>query len=289
MTSPAQLKYLDAMGIPVWVSRDLIICSEGTIELSQNTSVSKSHQDNSNASNSSALSILSSLDENPSRETDKTTQQLTENISSNEDTQLSKPAIDQVVTESVDQANLDVVSTKPVVTDENSSVNLHFQTSNHYVYANGSEEADWMVIGHSPESFNAIGQEPFAAESGELLNNMLRAVGLNQPRSEAYLINAIDINKSSVVDSEVKNQLRKKLLSTIDKVKPKVILLVGQNAAQNILNLDDPLIVMRSKVHRITELNIPCIVTYYPSYLLQKTTDKRKAWNDLKLAMSQLD
>ena len=45
---------------------------------------------------------------------------------------------------------------------------------------------------------------------------------------------------------------------------------------------------MRSKVHTLINKDIPCVVTYYPSYLLQKPIDKRKAWNDLKLAMSLL-
>ncbi len=152
----------------------------------------------------------------------------------------------------------------------------------------GSETADWMVIGHSPEPFNGIGQEPFAGEAGELLNNMLRAVGIEQPRTQAYLLNVVDINQSINTDVETQQKLKQDLLAVIDKVKPKIVLFVGQIAPQNLLNSSDPLIIMRSKVYKISDANIPCVVTYYPSYLLQKPTDKRKAWDDLKLAMSQL-
>ena len=57
----------------------------------------------------------------------------------------------------------------------------------------------------------------------------------------------------------------------------------------NLLNNKEPLIIMRSKLHQLTADNLPCVVTYYPEYLLQKPTDKRKAWDDLKLAMSALE
>jgi len=84
------------------------------------------------------------------------------------------------------------------------------------------------------------------------------------------------------------NTLNQNIVLMINRVKPKVILLVGQIAAQNLLANKDPLIIMRSKVHQLSELNIPSIVTYYPSYLLHKPIDKRKVWEDLKLAMKQI-
>ena len=149
-----------------------------------------------------------------------------------------------------------------------------------------------MIIGHSPEPFNGIGQEPFANDAGILLDNMLRAVGIEQPRRQAYLVNVFDINKSVESTTELQDKLNQELLAVIDKVQPKIILFVGQIAAQNLLDISDPLIIMRSKVHNISvsksDNKIPCIVTYYPNYLLQKPTDKRKAWDDLKLAMNQL-
>jgi len=284
MTSPAQLKYLDAMGIPVWISRDLIIENNESQELvsshplsevnSQDvTSVTNSKPENK--SNNSALSILESLDDSSVK---------IRSTSANLDTNV---VLEEIVTQSVDSAKLAqednfASAVNPILV----SKNLLLKSSQHHVYASGSEIADWMIIGHSPEPFNGIGQEPFAGESGELLNNMLRAAGLQHPRSQAYLLNVVDINQSSDTDRNTK--LTQDLLAVIEKVKPKIILFMGQIAPQNLLNSSDPLIIMRSKVHRIGDSNIPCVVTYYPSYLLQKPSDKRKAWDDLKLAMSQL-
>jgi len=277
MTSPAQLKYLDAMGVPVWVSRDLIIEDNNTLELTPvalNPLIMDSlpSENSDNKTNSSARNILDSLDASYAKKRMRTKSEKT------------KMSLDEAVSKSVNSAKLTEDSVSPTLVSEN----LLFKSSQHYVYASGSETADWMVIGHSPEPFNGIGQEPFAGEAGELLNNMLRAVGIDQPRTDAYLLNVIDINQSANKDEEIQLKLKQDLLIIVEKVKPKIILFMGQIAPQNLLNSSDPLIIMRSKIHTISDSNFPCVVTYYPSYLLQKPTDKRKAWDDLKLAMSQL-
>ena len=291
MTSPAQLKYLDAMGIPVWVSRDLIVEESNSIEFVPtllNQPALKTQPPSSlaspspvNQTSSAAQNILNSLDDSSVN-----SRTYSPNVESN-------TSIREVIAESVDNAKITSESgSESSATSSFANQNLLFKSLHHHVYACGSETADWMVVGHSPEPFNGIGQEPFADEAGELLNNMLRAVGIEQPRSQAYLLNVIDINQSANIDEEsliqTKLKLKQDLLSVIEKNKPKIILFVGQIAPQILLGSTDPLIIMRSKVHKINDNNIPCIVTYYPSYLLQKPTDKRKAWDDLKLAMSQL-
>ena len=287
MTSPAQLKYLDAMGIPVWVSRDLIIEESILLEPVSVTSrgeVSTGKQPSALSgvqSNHSAQSILDSLEASSVRPSVETTTQ-----NQNKETKI---LLDDVVTDSVSRAKLtDDFTASSAPTEIQLNQNLLFQSSQHYVYASGSKTAQWMVIGHSPEPFNGIGQEPFAGEAGELLNNMLRAVGIEQPRTQAYLLNVVDGTQSIDTNEAVQQKLNQDLLSVISEVKPKILLFVGQIAAQNLLDSSDPLIIMRSKVHKLKGSDIPCVVTYYPSYLLQKPADKRKAWDDLKLAMSQL-
>lgn len=297
MTSPAQLKYLDAIGIPVWVSRDLIIEVDKSIEIAPKSTANQSafaqssndfSKQPSTNENNSALGILNSLDESSEKPVNSPVHAPKQNQSENR-----KPILDRVVEDSINKTKLVEETSSPSSLSAGTAVtlddtNLLFKSSHQHVYASGSDNAEWMVIGHSPEPFNGIGQEPFASEPGELLNNMLRAVGINQPRSQAYLLNVIDVNKSLETDVEIQQKLKLELLAVIKKIKPKIVLLVGQIAAQNLLSLNDPLIIMRSKVHKISDSDIPCVVTYYPSYLLQKTSDKRKAWNDLKLAMSQI-
>lgn len=269
MTSPAQLKYLDAMEIPVWVSRELVSKQKLNINVTDGVSIGNNaktlitNKISNKQANSSAQNILNSL----------------------EDTSKIRQPLMNAVSASVKRTKIpnESKSTKLEVKGDN----LVFKSPNHYVFASGSDSAGWMVIGHSPETFNGIGHEPFAGEAGELLVNMIRAVGIENPRRQAYMVNVFDINYSAV-NKESNDKLKTEIISLIKQVNPKIVLIVGQIAAQNLLQVDDPLIIIRSKIHFITDSKIPCVVTYYPSYLLQKTIDKRKAWDDLKLAMSAI-
>jgi DNA polymerase len=67
-------------------------------------------------------------------------------------------------------------------------------------------------------------------------------------------------------------------------LKPKIVLVVGRIAAQNILHTEESLARLRKRVHAYGADRVPLIVTYHPAYLLRTPADKRKAWEDLKLA-----
>jgi DNA polymerase len=66
-------------------------------------------------------------------------------------------------------------------------------------------------------------------------------------------------------------------------VRPRIIVAVGRIAAQNLLKTGTPIGKLRGQVH--TYENIPLVVTYHPAYLLRSQTEKRRAWEDLKLAL----
>jgi DNA polymerase len=61
---------------------------------------------------------------------------------------------------------------------------------------------------------------------------------------------------------------------------------VGRIAAQNLLKTQVPIGKLRGQIHRYAE--IPVVVTYHPAYLLRSQTEKRRAWEDLKLARRTL-
>jgi DNA polymerase len=67
-------------------------------------------------------------------------------------------------------------------------------------------------------------------------------------------------------------------------LKPKIMLVVGRIAAQNILHTEESLGRLRNRVHAYGADRLPLVVTYHPAYLLRTPADKRKAWEDLKLA-----
>lgn len=154
------------------------------------------------------------------------------------------------------------------------------------VFGIGDPAADWMVIGEAPGTEEDQQGEPFIGPAGQLLNNMLLAIGLK--REQAFLANILKCqlpDKRDPKQQELAN-CRAYLDRQIALVKPKIILLLGKVAAQNVLTSEQTIGHMRGEVYSYGEENIPVIVTYHPAYLLRAPKEKRKAWDDLKLAMS---
>jgi len=292
MTSPAQLQYLNALGIPVWVSRDLVIADsllsdaspERTSQETRNQEVN--NQARNNQGNSENVAVSNQVIQS------STTNSVESILQGLEEQSIPTPRAAPKTRELEPTSPAPTLNTQiPINTSP--TANEIARTGNHIVYACGSLKADWLVIGESPEINDNRLNQPFSGESGELLTNMLRAVGLDKPRESAYLVNVIKSSMQNTDDAglqeESKIELNALLVKTIKEVKPKMVLLVGQLAAQNVLQSKEPLARLRAKPQTHSETNTDVIVTYYPTYLLSKPMDKRKAWDDLKLAMKILN
>ncbi len=79
--------------------------------------------------------------------------------------------------------------------------------------------------------------------------------------------------------------MRKFFKKQITLIKPKIILCVGRIAAQNLLKDETPIGNMRGQRYVYADTNIPVVVTYHPAYLLRSPKEKRKSWEDLKMAV----
>lgn len=154
------------------------------------------------------------------------------------------------------------------------------------VFGVGSRRAEWLIIGEAPGAEEDLKGEPFVGRAGQLLNAMLRAIGLS--RESVFIANILKSRPPGNRDpkpDEVAACLPY-LLRQIALLQPTVILAVGRIAAQNLLATNAPLGRLRGQLHHFGELNTPLIVTYHPAYLLRTPADKRKAWEDLKFARS---
>jgi DNA polymerase len=115
-----------------------------------------------------------------------------------------------------------------------------------------------------------------------LLNAMLLAIGLQ--RGQVYIANVLKCrppNNRDPKPEEVAN-CAPYLQRQIDLLQPRIILVVGRIAAQSLLQTDTPIGKLRGRVHSYG--GIPLVVTYHPAYLLRSPGEKRKAWDDLRLA-----
>jgi DNA polymerase len=158
------------------------------------------------------------------------------------------------------------------------------KTRTQAVFGVGDRQARWMIIGEAPGGDEDRQGEPFVGKAGQLLNNMLLAIGL--PRESVYIANILKCRPPNNRDPqpEEAGNCRGYLERQIELVNPTLILVVGRIAAQNLLQTKAPLAQLRGREHRTPVGDRPVIVTYHPAYLLRQPVDKRKAWQDLQLA-----
>ncbi len=153
------------------------------------------------------------------------------------------------------------------------------------VFGVGDKQASWLVIGEAPGAEEDRRGEPFVGRAGQLLNAMLRAIGLS--REQVYIANILKCRPPKNRDprpSEVAH-CEPYLKRQIELLDPAIILAVGRVAAQNLLKNDTPIGRMRGRLYHYGDNAIPVVVTYHPAYLLRSPGEKRKVWQDLNLAM----
>lgn len=152
------------------------------------------------------------------------------------------------------------------------------------VFGVGSVNARLMIIGEAPGAEEDRRGEPFVGRAGKLLDEMLRAVGLD--REQVYIANVLKCRPPNNRDpsADEAKQCRDHLDQQISLLNPRIILAVGRIAAHHLLKTDAPLGQLRGRTHSLENASVPVVVTYHPAYLLRSPTQKRKAWQDLCLA-----
>jgi uracil-DNA glycosylase len=158
------------------------------------------------------------------------------------------------------------------------------KTRTQTVFGVGKTSAEWMIVGEAPGAEEDRRGEPFVGRAGQLLDAMLLAIGL--PRETVFIANVLKCRPPANRDPSPAELSRclPYLSAQIALLKPRIILVVGRIAAQNLLATDVPLARLRGKLHTFGEAATPLVVTYHPAYLLRTPADKRKAWEDLKFA-----
>jgi len=152
------------------------------------------------------------------------------------------------------------------------------------VFGVGDRRADWLIIGEAPGAEEDRQGEPFVGPAGQLLNRMLRAVGLTRER--VYIANTLKCRPPRNRDPQVAElqACRPYLDRQIALLRPRLLLVVGRVAAQALLVSDASMGRLRGQVHRLPGTEIPLVATYHPAYLLRSPGQKRRVWEDLLLA-----
>lgn len=156
-------------------------------------------------------------------------------------------------------------------------------------------QADWLIVGEPPDALEERDGTPFAGDSAQLLDNMLRALRLSpdQPGEGGVRVTNVVKCRPSAVRNPHDEELAHcapYLRREIALVQPRVIVAMGRFAARALLAEAAPELVrlpfgkLRGQVHRYQGL--PVIVTYHPAKLLRSPAAKAEAWADLCLALS---
>lgn len=157
------------------------------------------------------------------------------------------------------------------------------------VFGVGNPRADWMFVGEGPGEEEDRRGEPFVGRAGKLLDAMLRAMNLD--RTTVYIANIVKCrppnNRNPGLDEAA--ACIPYLKRQIELIAPRLIVALGAVAAQRLLETDRPVGAMRGKLHYAAHLEPPVLVTYHPAYLLRSPGQKGKAWEDLQLAMREMD
>jgi len=156
------------------------------------------------------------------------------------------------------------------------------------VFGVGNRQADWLIVGEAPGADEDRQGEPFVGRAGKLLNPMLQAIGLK--REQVYIANILKCRPPENRDPAPTEatSCRPFLERQIALIQPRIILAVGRIAAQNLLATDTQIGKLRGRVHHFGAARIPLVVTYHPAYLLRSPREKRKSWDDLRLARRAL-
>ena len=154
------------------------------------------------------------------------------------------------------------------------------------VFGNGDPNARILFVGEGPGADEDASGLPFVGKAGQLLNNMIGAMGL--AREQVYIANIVKCRppKNRAPEPVEANTCSQFLLEQMDIVQPKVVVALGSTAATYLLGAKQSLSSLRGRWHSCRGAKL--VVTYHPAFLLRDPRQKGEAWKDLQMVMAEL-
>ncbi len=163
------------------------------------------------------------------------------------------------------------------------------------VFGVGNPRAELMFVGEGPGADEDAQGEPFVGRAGQLLNNMIKAMGLQ--REDVYIANVVKCRPpgNRTPEPDECETCSPFLMRQIATIKPKVVVALGATAARNLLAMNSSLGELRGQFYDFqpagSDASWPGVrlaVTYHPAYLLRDPRQKGEAWKDLQMVMKYL-
>jgi uracil-DNA glycosylase len=172
---------------------------------------------------------------------------------------------------------------------------LHRQGRKQIVFGVGSPRAELMFVGEGPGADEDTQGEPFVGRAGQLLNNMIKAMGLR--REDVYIANIVKCRPpgNRQPERDECETCSPFLMRQISTVKPKAMVALGATAAKNLLAINAPMAELRGRWYDFKPAGSDpswagarLAVTYHPAFLLRDPRQKAEAWKDLQMVMKYL-
>ena len=156
-------------------------------------------------------------------------------------------------------------------------------TAKNMVFADGNPAASIMAVGEAPGRDEDLQGLPFVGRSGQLLDRMLAAIGLD--RDTVYIANVIAWRPpGNRTPTPQETEICRPFIERhIELVAPKILLPLGGSSAKTLLKTNDGIMRLRGKWTRyiVGETEIDALPMLHPAYLLRQPGHKRLAWQDL--------
>ena len=154
------------------------------------------------------------------------------------------------------------------------------------VFGEGDPSARLMFVGEGPGADEDASGRPFVGKAGQLLNNMIGAMGLK--REDVYIANIVKCRPpgNRVPEPVEANTCTQFLVKQVDVVQPEVIVALGATAATYLLGVKRSLAALRGQWHTCRGAKLA--VTYHPAFLLRDPRQKTEAWKDLQMVMKEM-
>ena len=175
---------------------------------------------------------------------------------------------------------------------------LHKQGRKQIVFGVGNPKAELMFVGEGPGADEDAQGEPFVGRAGQLLNNMIKAMGIE--RQQVYIANIVKCRPpgNRTPERDECETCSPFLMRQIAVVKPKVIVALGAVAAKTLLAMSASMMQLRGRFYDFKPAGVrsndpnwdgcKLAVTYHPAFLLRDPRQKGEAWKDLQMVMKEL-
>ncbi len=175
---------------------------------------------------------------------------------------------------------------------------LHKQGRKQIVFGVGNPRAELMFVGEGPGADEDTQGEPFVGRAGQLLNNMIKAMGIR--REDVYIANVVKCRPpgNRTPERDECDTCSPFLMRQIAVIKPKVVVALGAVSAKNLLAINAPMSELRGRFYDFLPSGArssdpswqgaKLAVTYHPAFLLRDPRQKGEAWKDLQMVMKYL-